>query len=131
MKKVRCYVTRNLTHTAPVEVPPWELQILVAIHGKEKVKVLGQVEVDCEVPYLDAEVDRLTKRFGVVEESGVPWFNQVYGHEERGARALADEIERATGVHPEDRPESELISEFEKFDDVTAKKPKRTGASAA
>lgn len=131
MKKVRAYIKLNLTHIAPVEVPPWELQILTAIHGKEKIEVIGQVEVDCEVPYLDAEVDRLTKRFGVVEESGVPWFNQVFGHEERGARALAEEIERATGKHPEDRPEGELISEFENFEDVTAKKPKRVGASAA
>jgi hypothetical protein len=100
MKKVRCYINRNLTHSAPVEVPPWELEILRAVHGADKIELLGQVSVDCEVPYVDVEAERLTKRFGEVEATGVPWFVQVFGAEERGIRALADSIERSTGVKP-------------------------------
>jgi len=108
MKKVRLYIKRNMTHTAPTEVPAWEVAILNALHGRDNIERVCEVECDVPIPSVLAEAERLTARYGINEADGIPHFVKIYGAEDVGLDRLAEAMAKVVGeegivmVHEED-----------------------------
>lgn len=78
-----------------VDVTPWEVPILAAIHGDERVTVIGETPVWKPFPPPEAEFDRLALKYKADNDSGVEYVAAVYGVGQRGIQTLAAEIDKA------------------------------------
>ncbi len=92
-------VTRNETTSMEVLVGPWELPILEAIHGDERMAI-GELRDYPRRPYPDdarSEMQRLSKLYGSTGagDNSPTHAERVYGTGTAGVRALHEAIERA------------------------------------
>lgn len=99
MKLVKVRVQLNELHAQVLEVGEWEVPILEVVHGSADVEVVGEVEVDRELPDAASEYARLEQRYGRDrEEGGLPYVAQVYGQHGAGVRSLEKAIEGSQPV---------------------------------
>lgn len=90
MQFAKVLVERSEHLSIPLAVGEWEVPILQLIHGPEKVIVLGETEqVNRELPDVNAEFDRLTRRYGSDVKTEQPFVVMVYGQPPMGTKGLA------------------------------------------
>jgi hypothetical protein len=107
---IRCTtveIRKNEGATIPGAYPEWELPILQAVHGPDRVVVTGSKLIDRAPPEPQDEFDRLRNRYGQsLDDNGsksTPFVHMVYG--QLGVQKLAAAIEAAT----EDAPQGDLV----------------------
>ena len=108
MRLVEVRVERDERLAVPTSIPPWELPILEAIHGAEKVVEIRRWSDGRRYPSPQGEYERLVKRYGVHVESDTAWAIRVYGEGQKAVRDLASAMKDAA------------IEEVEDFDDQPA-----------
>lgn len=125
-------VRRDETHTQHLNVPPWEIEIMKAVHGSAAITVLGETFADRELSTPEEEYDRLVRRYGIDADTETPYVSQVYGLYAAGIRALGQEM-RATQEGVEDElpprydieplligPADDAVREIKQLADVDA-----------
>jgi hypothetical protein len=80
-------------HTKTRAFPPWEIPVLQAVHGDDAVKVVGNVDIDSELPDPALEYERLAERYP--NPTGPTYVAQVYGSQGPGIARLAEAMERS------------------------------------
>lgn len=88
MRFVNVLVIRDERLSMPRYVGAWEIPVLQVVHGVDKVEVNGKdfIDVDRELPDPTAEFDRLSRRYGDDEKTGVSHVSMAYA----GARGVED-----------------------------------------
>lgn len=94
-KYARVQVNRSETTTITKDVAPWEVAILAAVNGDDRIVVIGETPVNRALPDAGMEYDRLVTKYKVDPATGVEYVASVYGVGRRGVEALAKEIEKA------------------------------------
>jgi hypothetical protein len=94
-KYTRVELNRSETTSITVDIPPWEVAVMAAVNGDDRVKVIGETPVRRELPDPAYEYDRLATKYKNDNESGTAFVTLVYGPGARGVNALAQEIMRA------------------------------------
>lgn len=96
-KYSRVQLDRSETTKLMVDVAPWEVAVLAAVNGGDRVFVVGETPVRKQLPNAGLEYDRLAAKYKS-DGSGREYVSLVYGEGERGVKALADEIAKAGAV---------------------------------
>lgn len=107
-KYTRVQLNRSETTTITLDVPPWEVAVLAAVNGEDRVQIIGETPVNKMLPDPAAEFDRLVTRYKHSGDNETPFVAAVYGVGQRGVEALAKEIEKARAaahVAPVQTPE--------------------------
>jgi len=94
-KYTRIQLTRSETTTMAIDVPPWEVAVLAAVNGEDRITVIGETPVRRELPDPGVEYDRLLTKYKHDTNSGQDYVALVYGVGSRGVEALAREIAKA------------------------------------
>jgi hypothetical protein len=94
-KYARVNLNRSETTTFALDVAPWEVPVLAAVNGDDRVTVIGETEVRKPLPDAAYEYDRLASKYKRDNESGREYVAEVYGVGQRGIENLAKEIEKA------------------------------------
>lgn len=94
-KYTRVQLNRSETTTLTLDVPPWEVAVLAAVNGEDRVVPIGETPVNRALPNPAAEYDRLVSKYKIDTSTGQEFVAQVYGVGQRGISALAKEIDRA------------------------------------
>jgi hypothetical protein len=94
-KYARVQLNRSETTTFALDVPPWEVAVLAAVNGEDRVQVIGETPVNKPLPDPAAEFDRLVTKYKADNESGQDYVSLVYGVGQRGVSALKAEIDKA------------------------------------
>ena len=97
-KYSRIQVNRSETTTFAIDVAPWEVPIVAAVNGEDRVLVVGETPVKKPLPDAAVEFDRLIAKYKINTENGQTWAETVYGVGGRGVSALAAEIAKARQV---------------------------------
>lgn len=97
-KYSRVTLDRSETTKLTVDIAPWEVAVLAAVNGGDRVKVIGETPVRRELPEPAAEYNRLEAKYKFEGDGGRTYVSLVYGEGERGVRALAAEIDKARAV---------------------------------
>ncbi len=109
---VRVEIRKNECSTLNGAYPAWELPILEAVHGPDKVVVVGEKLIDRDAPEPRDEFTRLNTRYkrGRNEDGsqGTPFVHMVYG-QLGGEKKLADAIQE----HIVAAPEGNLVDDSE------------------
>ena len=92
---VNVQVNRSETTVVPLCIPPWEVAVVMAVNGDDRVVVIGGRPVRRELPDAASEYDRLALKYKRDMESGQDFIAMVYGVGARGVKNLAAEIEKA------------------------------------
>lgn len=87
-------INRSETTVTTVEVPPWEVPVLVQVNGDDRCKPVGILPVDRELPEPEGEFHRLATKYGT-DENGQDHVATIYGVGVRGVQKLAEEIAKA------------------------------------
>lgn len=112
---VQVQINKSETTIATISVPPWELPVLAAVHGDDRIVPTGvTVPVSRPKPDAAAEFDRLTIKYKQNRETGVDYVASVYGTGSLGVRRLADEMAREG---ESDEPVDEKFVQVEDADD--------------
>lgn len=122
-KYTRIQLNRSETTTMTLDVPPWEVPIVAAVNGEDRVIPIGETPVRRELPNAAVEYDRLAAKYKIDTETGQEYVASVYGVGQRGVEALAREIAKAgqaAAVPPVQPPEYAADDDPMKglFDDV-------------
>lgn len=92
-------IRRSELSTTRVTVPAWEVPILQAVHGLVGVTPVSEDIVEAETPEAEAELQRLTSRYGYSRNkdgSRGPLFAEaVYGQHQAGVMNLQRNIDAA------------------------------------
>lgn len=107
-KYVRVQLNRSETTVFTLEVAPWEVAVLGAVNGDDRITVIGETPVSKMLPDPSLEYDRLAAKYKHDPASGQDYVAMVYGVGQRGVDALAKEIEKAkvaASVPPAKTPE--------------------------
>lgn len=105
MALVRCHdilVTRDANTIIPKQVTGWELPIFEELYGD--VQITGEVVRDLTLPDPESEMARLTRIYGVEEESKTPIAEIVYGRSVNGLRQLKKAMEQSLEVEEKRGP---------------------------
>jgi hypothetical protein len=94
-KYARVQVNRSETTTITKDVAPWEVAILAAVNGDDRIVEIGETPVNRALPDAGVEYDRLVRKYKVDPATGVEYVASVYGPGRRGVESLAKEIEKA------------------------------------
>ena len=94
-KYTRVQLNRSETTTFALDVPPWEVPVLAAANGEDRVVIIGETPVRKMLPEPSAEYDRLATKYKDDKNSGQDYVAAVYGVGQRGVDALAKEIKKA------------------------------------
>jgi hypothetical protein len=94
-KYTRVQLNRSETTTFALDVPPWEVAVLAAVNGEDRVQIIGETPVNRMLPDPAVEFDRLVTKYKADNESGQDYVSLVYGVGQRGVAALASEINKA------------------------------------
>lgn len=94
-KYIRVQLNRSETTTFTLDVPPWEVAVLAAVNGEDRVVPIGETLVNKPLPSAAAEYDRLVSKYKVDTSNGQEYVAQVYGVGSRGIQALQSEIDKA------------------------------------
>lgn len=94
-KYTRVNINRSETAVHVIDVPPWEVPVLAAVHGDDRVTILGETPVKKAFPAPEVEYDRLAMKYKANNESGTDFVAEVYGVGQRGIQTLAAEIDKA------------------------------------
>lgn len=94
MRFITVKVTRDTINSHAGDVAPWELPILDFVHGEGNVQRTGETFTNAPFPEVGEEFNRLITRYGMDNETGIAYTNQVYGQSRVGVKALGDEIEK-------------------------------------
>lgn len=97
-KYSRVNINRSETAVHVIDVPPWEVPVLAAVHGDDRVTVIGETVVKKPFPAPEVEYDRLAMKYKTNNESGTDFVAEVYGVGQRGIQTLAAEIDKARQV---------------------------------
>ncbi len=93
------FLVVNITHSAmavyTVEVAPWEVPVLEAVHGQDETVVVDDKDYPRRQPPVNAqsEYDRLALKYKK-NEGDQTFVSLVYGSGSRGVAALEAEIEK-------------------------------------
>ena len=107
-KYARVQLNRSETTTFTLDVPAWEVPVLAAVNGEDRVIPIGETPVSKPLPEPSVEFDRLVTKYKTDPASGQAYVEQVYGVGQRGVSALAKEIAKAradASVPPVQTPE--------------------------
>ena len=107
-KYARVQLNRSETSTITLDVPPWEVAVLAAVNGEDRVVFIGETPVRRALPEASAEYDRLLAKYKHSTDNGQDYVASVYGVGMRGVEALRKEIEKAAAAAaepPEQRAE--------------------------
>lgn len=94
-KYARVNLNRSETTTFTIDVAPWEIPVLAAVNGEDRVIQIGETPVTKSLPDAAVEYDRLATKYKSDPASGQEYVASVYGVGQRGVAALAKEIEKA------------------------------------
>lgn len=94
-KYARVQIDRSETTTFSIDVAPWEVPVLAAVNGGDRIRVIGETPVSKSLPDPAAEYDRLVTKYKIDTSNGVEYVASVYGVGMRGVEALAKEIKKA------------------------------------
>lgn len=94
-KYARIQLDRSETTTFALDVAPWEVPIVAAVNGGDRVRVIGETPVFKPLPDPAVEYDRLVTKYKIDTSTGVEYVSAVYGVGQRGVEALAKEIRKA------------------------------------
>jgi hypothetical protein len=94
-KYTRVQLNRSETTILAIDVPPWEVPVLAAVNGEDRIQIIGETPVNKMLPDPAAEFDRLVTKYKDNKESGQDYVSIVYGVGQRGVTALANEIKKA------------------------------------
>ena len=94
-KYKRIQLVRSETTTFAIDCPPWEVPILAAVNGDDRITVIGETVVRKPLPDPGVEFDRLATKYKHDPETNRDYVAEVYGVGERGVAALAAEIAKA------------------------------------
>lgn len=94
-KYTRVQLNRSETTTMALDVPPWEVPVLAAVNGEDRVQIIGETPVNRMLPDPAAEYDRLVAKYKHGGDSETPHVASVYGVGQRGVEQLAKEIAKA------------------------------------
>jgi len=94
-KYTRVQLNRSETTVITLDVPPWEVPVLAAVNGEDRIQVIGETPVNKMLPDPAAEFDRLVTRYKHGGDSEMPYVAAVYGIGQRGVEQLAKEIAKA------------------------------------
>lgn len=98
LRYVKAIVHRHELHKQPVTVPAWEVPLLESLYAG--VEVQGEVLVNRPAPDLEAEYDRLERKYREYRDeagdfTGESVVGAVYGRFAQGRNALAKAISGA------------------------------------
>jgi hypothetical protein len=130
-KYVRLQLNRSETTTFALEVAPWEVPVLGAVNGDDRIQVIGETPVTKMLPDPSLEYDRLAAKYKRDPGSGQDYVAMVYGVGQRGVDALAKEIEKArvaATVPPVQTPEYD--AKDDPLDGLFPDEPATAGAGA-
>lgn len=94
-KYTRVQLNRSETTTFTIDVAPWEVPVLAAVNGADRVIEIGETPVTKPLPDPAVEYDRLATKYKIDPASGQEFVAQVYGVGQRGVDALKKEIDKA------------------------------------
>lgn len=94
-KYARIQINRSETTTFALDVAPWEVPVIAAVNGEDRVRTIGETPVTKQLPDPAAEYDRLVAKYKIDTSTGVEFVAAVYGVGQRGVEALAKEIQKA------------------------------------
>jgi hypothetical protein len=94
-KYTRVQLNRSETTTMTIDLPPWEVPVMAAVNGEDRVVVIGETPVNRALPEPGVEYDRLAAKYKQNTENGQDYVATVYGVGQRGVEALAREINKA------------------------------------
>lgn len=94
-KYTRILLNRSETTVLTVEIRPWEVPVLAAVNGEDRITVIGETPVTKMIPDPGAEYDRMLAKYKHDSATGQDYVAMVYGVGSRGVEALAKEIEKA------------------------------------
>ena len=97
---VEVRINKSETTVATINVPPWELPVLAAVHGGDRIAPTGRlVTVNRAKPEPQGEYDRLAIKYrSNRDRGGSEYVAEVYGAGEIGVRRLAEEMARRVRV---------------------------------
>jgi hypothetical protein len=110
------FLTVNITHSPmavyAVEVAPWEVPVLEAVHGQDETVVVDDKDYPRRAlpDNVQGEYDRLALKYKK-NEGDQTFVSLVYGAGSRGVAALAAEIEKERALDP--RTLDEIVAEEE------------------
>lgn len=115
MRRLNVRLTRSENESAQLAIPAWEIPVLQAVHGPEKVEVDEDSETFDELPYPNAgqEFDRLSRRYKEDIQSGVLFVAAIYGQPPLGLNKLAEAIaaEKSKEVKPATAAKRRAVTE--------------------
>lgn len=92
---VQVRINKSETTHVTIDVAPWELPVLAAVHGEDRVIPTGvTIPVRRPKPEPAAEFDRMSIKYKQNRETGVDYVASVYGNGALGVRRLAEEMVR-------------------------------------
>jgi hypothetical protein len=92
MRFIKLTLTRSETTIIPLTVVPWEVPLLEAVHGGERITIDGEVEVaNRDYPDAPGEFQRLLLKYKMDTDSGQDYVALVYG----GGRLGVEKLEAA------------------------------------
>jgi hypothetical protein len=94
-KYTRVQLNRSETTVITLDVPPWEVAVMAAANGEDRVQIIGETPVNKMLPDPGAEYDRLATRYKHGGDTETPYVAAVYGLGQRGVDQLAKEIYKA------------------------------------
>lgn len=97
-KYTRVRLHRSETTEMTLDVAPWEVPVLAAVNGADRVTPIGETPVNKKLPDAAAEYDRLAAKYKTDPANGQEFVAQVYGIGARGVAALEKEIAKAKAV---------------------------------
>ena len=102
MNLLNVTVFRSETSTIGRAIGEWELPVLIAVNGEDRVTVIGPVPAPkgYEMPDASLEYDRLETKYKR-QPNGQSFVSAVYGAGPRGRAALAAEMQRAADASAE------------------------------
>jgi hypothetical protein len=93
---VEVQIRKSETTVATINVPSWEVPVLGAVHGDDRIIPTGRlIPVRKEKPAAQSEYDRLGLKYkSNRDKGGSDYVAEVYGVGAIGVRRLADEMAR-------------------------------------
>lgn len=102
IKHAEVELRQNETTTTNLLLPVWEVPVLEAVHGSNKVKVLAEKLVVRNKPDTSTEFERLSTRYKESRNDegfkGPKYVTMVYGDFAAGVRNLGNAIDAACGT---------------------------------
>ena len=94
-KYTRIQINRSETTTITKDVAPWEVAVVAAVNGGDRILEIGETPVNRALPDAAVEYDRLVAKYKSDPNTGIEYVASVYGTGRRGVEALAKEIDKA------------------------------------